>query len=308
MLRAALLPDGTVLELFRDALSRAGDGYGGVRLRIEVNDAELAAVPWELAALPGSFAGLPRAEYLVRHPQLSVVRQSDGPARPGPDGDEARGTLVLATALTVHGVVDPGTDGDREGAWWIPEMDPAAAQVSATQTVGHVRLLESGDFEVDPGDEPADRSSLERALAQPAWGFYFGGHGTREGIVLAGPGGAAQPVLLPEGELARLLVEAGVRVAILASCDTALPGAPAAGASSDAGWHSVAETLVRLGVHYVIGMRGLISNSTALAMTATLCRSLADHGSVERALAQARASLSQYWWLPVLHVGRGTGE
>ena len=168
MLRAALLPDGTVLELFRDALSRAGDGYGGVRLRIEVNDAELAAVPWELAALPGSFAGLPRAEYLVRHPQLSVVRQSDGPARPGPDGDEARGTLVLATALTVHGVVDPGTDGDREGAWWIPEMDPAAAQVSATQTVGHVRLLESGDFEVDPGDEPADRSSLERALAQPA--------------------------------------------------------------------------------------------------------------------------------------------
>ncbi|WP_239336588.1 CHAT domain-containing protein [Frankia sp. CiP3] len=306
ILRAALLPDGVVFDLFRDALSRACDGYGGVRLRLEIDDAELAAVPWELAALPVGFDGLSiEAKYLVQHPRLSVVRQSEDFARPDRDGDEARGTLVLATALTVHGVVGAGTDDG--GSWPIAKMEDDM-RASATETDRRVRLLESGGFQVEPGDEPVDRPSLERALAQPAWGFYFGGHGTPEGIVVAGPGGAAQPILLPAGELAQLLAKAGVRVAILAACDTALPGAPAAGASSDAGWHSVAETLVRLGVPYVIGMRGPIRNSTALAMTATLCQSLADHGSVERALAQVRKSLSQHWWLPVLHIGRGTGE
>ncbi|MEU6402802.1 CHAT domain-containing protein [Streptomyces sp. NPDC046985] len=292
-----LLLPGEVGRRFGSVHSAEVSAGRGVRLRIETDDPRLSAVPWELAGVPLSEeAASERREFLVRRPGLSVVRHhpADGAAVPwAARTADADGTVVVCTAL---GLSDPGGDFG---------IGAAGPLFSERETI--TAALEWGSFARHELPDSPSSTQFRRHLDTTAYGFYFGGHGFPEGILLAGEGprGAARPELLPAAELAGLLRRAGVAVVLLAGCSTSGP-AGADGPEGPAGsggdsWSGLAETLVRSGVPCVIGMRGIIRHHEAMTLAEGFFKGLAEHRSVENALAVARESMTGGWWLPVLH-------
>ncbi|MGW7227681.1 CHAT domain-containing protein [Streptomyces cyaneofuscatus] len=286
----------------------------GMRLRLAliITDERLASVPWELASAPEWRDGsVGPHQFLVLHQGVSVVRRSERSADPrAAHPQDLRGTLVVCGALTVAGVLRH-SDGTVEE---IASLRPGSAMETSTDA----RLLsELGGRDVLVLSDPATPDRLRRALRGPVWGLCFAGHGRRDGIVLAAEDGSG-PQFMPGSELAALLVEAGVAVVVLAACDTATPTAapsPDSGttARDDGPPHEggtpprspyLAEQLVQAGVPWVIGMNGPIGDRPALALTRRFFETLAWGGSVDRAVAQARQSMAQAWWQPVVHTCR----
>jgi hypothetical protein len=290
----ALLPSGPVRDAVRRALDAASRQQAGLRLRLLLADPELAALPWELGSIPLlSDEASEDWVHLARHPGLSVVRQAALSVGPATDPRDAHGAVVVGTALTVAGSWRDAAGHERQ----VEELPRG----SAGDTVLATDALSGAAFEVERVVEPLTRAALRGALDQRVWGFYFGGHGYRDGIVLAGPGGPAEPEPLPSAELAELLVRAEVAVAILASCDSATPAtAPDHPADQASEWYNLAETLVRAGVPYVVGMRGPVTDGTALQLSRVIFDGLAAYRSVDRAMAEARAA-DRGWWQLVLH-------
>ncbi|WP_449350478.1 CHAT domain-containing protein [Streptomyces shaanxiensis] len=286
-----LLP-GAVGNLFRSALADTVHGWSGLRLCIETDSPELAAVPWEVSCVRTGGRGVTEEkEYLFLIPRVSVVRRPLVQAAEAAS-DQPAGAVLLSTALDLS---------DPHGLFGLPVRDANPLRHGSVMELRDAgrRLADLG-LEVIPLKDPISADQLRAELGSPTSVFCFGGHGTREGIVLAGPEGRAAPTLMPAGELAQLLREAGVRVAVLVACHTATEltaGSPAA----DEGWASVAATLVRGGVPWVVGIRGLVMENTAAELTREFVHGLAMDGSVDNALARARRGMSSGGWLPVLY-------
>lgn len=291
----ALLPR-KIAACFRTALEGARQQRAGVRLCIETTDPELASVPWEISSVDVNTTGAgPEWRFLYLHEAVSVARRrvaSFLPTQAEAFAREARGPVVVATALDVF---------DRHQRFGLRGAKPGAgghvSAASAMQAAG--RLRGTGYEPVVPQD-PISRDQLSAVLATPAWAFVFGGHGTADGIVLTGPGGPEDLELLPAAELARILREAKVQVAVLAACHTATETG-AGTADPHSGWSSVAGTLVDGGVPWVVGIRGLVDDTVAAELTRVFLSGLHDGDSVENALARARGAVHTSGWLPVLH-------
>ncbi|MFF9012754.1 CHAT domain-containing protein [Streptomyces sp. NPDC014870] len=279
-------------DLFRRALAGTANDGPGVRLCIETDSPELAAVPWEITCVrTGGRGAVEEREYLFLLPRVSVVRRPLVQVGRAPV-DRPAGAVLLSTALDLS---------DPQGHFGLPVRDPdplGHRSVGKLKDAGR-RLADLG-LEVMPPRDPISADELRAELGSPTSVFCFGGHGTPEGIVLAGHKGREAPTLMPAGELAELLREAGVQVAVLVACHTATE--PAAGSPAAAeGWASVAATLVKGGVPWVIGMRGLVTENTAAELTREFVHGLAEHGSVDNALAWARRRVPSGAWLPVLY-------
>ncbi|MFE7834616.1 CHAT domain-containing protein [Streptomyces sp. NPDC057474] len=287
-----LLP-GAVGELFRRTLADSATGRPGVRLCIETDSPELAAVPWEISCVRTGGRGIAEErEYLFLIPRVSVVRRPLVQVGKAPPTDQPAGAVVLSTALDLS---------DPDAAFGLPVRDAnplGHGSVGKLRDAGR-RLVDLG-LEVIPPKDPVSCAELRNELGSPTSVFCFGGHGTPEGIVLAGPEGRAAPMLMPAEELAELLRGAGVRVAVLIACHTATELTAGSSAANE-GWASVAATLVRGGVPWVIGMRGMVAENTAAELTREFVHGLAVDGSVDNALARARRRLPSGGWLPVLY-------
>ncbi|MFJ6071335.1 CHAT domain-containing protein [Streptomyces sp. NPDC093065] len=288
-----LLP-GAVGNLFQCALADTVTGRSGLRLCIETDSPELAAVAWEVSCVRTGGREIPEEwEYLFLVPGVSVVRRplvQTGEVF----ADRPAGAVLLSTALDLSDPHEtfglPVRDANPQGHGSVIRLRDAGRQ-----------LAELG-LEVIPPRDPISADELRAELDSPTSVFCFGGHGTPDGIVLAGPGpgGRADPTLMPAGELAGLLRESGVGVAVLIACHTATELAAGSSAARE-GWASVAATLVRGGVPWVVGIRGLIMENTAAELTREFVHGLAVDGSVDNALARARRGMSTGGWLPVLY-------
>lgn len=283
-LGAALAPKGPVRLALQQGLRTASDGGPGLRILLVCTDPGLAALPWELASLP-SDAG--DHEFLIRRPGASFVRKSAGPSV---DPQEARGKAVVTSALSVNG----SWHDDLGNELKLPALPPSAAG----ETTILAEDFTGPAFEVVRLADPLDWGALQEELSQPAWGFFFGGHGRHDGVFVADPDDPFRPRLLPVSELAAALTGAKVAVAILASCDSATA---VTGQGHDEQWYNLAETLVQAGVPYVVGLRGPVKDRTAHDLTKWLFNGLAGYRCVDRALADARRRSADGWWQPVLH-------
>ncbi|MFE0677784.1 CHAT domain-containing protein [Streptomyces sp. NPDC058867] len=290
----ALLP-GAVGDLFRSALSDAGQGSDGIRLCIETDDAELAAVPWEVSRVDlNGGGGIKDREFLFRHSALSVVRRPVPRSRPpqaGPPSDPV-GTVILCTALDIS---------DPENRYGLPVRSANAPKHLSRQSLEDVaKKIDARGHEVVVSADPIKNDTLCDELRPPATVFCFGGHGTTGGIVIAGARGRENPTVMPPDDLAPLLRDAGVQIALLAACDTATEqGVSREGAYN--GWNSVAGALVDGGVPWVIGIRGPVADSVAADLTREFLLGLSEGESVENALARARGGITTGGWLPVLY-------
>ncbi len=144
--------------------------------------------------------------------------------------------------------------------------------------------------------------------------FHFLGHGQyRDGqgwLMLEGEDGTLLPVA--DTELAARLGDTPVRLVFLAACESAKSGGSPAAAGVTS-FQGLAARLVQQGIPAVVAMQEQLEIDAAYKLTGEFYRRLfLEHGSVDRALNEARASLYDpqklVWGTPVLFMRLKTGQ
>ncbi|MEU7587277.1 CHAT domain-containing protein [Micromonospora sp. NPDC049230] len=259
-----LIPPGPVhLLLMR---LRAHATFAGQPLRLRITAPEhLLDLPWEFSTVP-TLNG--RLVPVTKDTELTLVRETGPrPTRERRDSD----VIVVADALGLQGEVriDDAVTID------LPENTGRAARDAAL--IGEVLAGTSYEFLPVPA---ADPKSLRESLAAPAFGFYFGGHHTAEGVVLHSDD-RTRAAVFPDLELAERLGAAGVEVAVFAACETATGGDCA----------PLARRAVEHGVKFAIGMYGPLDHADGERFAEAFFAALATDAPVEDAVAAGRRQI-----------------
>jgi hypothetical protein len=268
-LAAMLLPPGEIRQLFEQALGLAGQD-GGVRLRIMTHEPELAQLPWEYTYLPIYAKGAnDYRHFLVLNPQISLVRHEPiAKQHPKVEGSSPEKLKLLAAMANPQGDLNLETE-----------------KQNLTQVLEGFQV-DGVTFEWQPVLEGTTQQDLMTALMKKPELFYFAGHGQfeQEGYIqLAGPT-PGSAYLMPATELALKLKQAGVRVAMFGTCESARRD----GTSE---WAGIAPTLVAEGVPVVVAMQYPVLDKHAIAFSNAFYIALAAGLSVDEAVASGRLAM-----------------
>jgi CHAT domain len=276
LLAGMLLPVGEIRSLFEQALGQAGMD-GGVRLRLLTHEPQLAQLPWEYTYLPIYTKGSPDyRHFLTLNPQVSLVRHEPIPRQHPQIEGRSSDKLNLLVAMA-------NPQGD---------LNLVTERQNLTQS------LEG--FEVDgvtldwqPMLDEATAESLSSALLKKPELFYFSGHGEfrQEGYIQLNGAGGGEPCRMSAVVLAKKLTNAGVRVAVFGTCESAKRD----GVSE---WAGVAPTLVAEGVPIVVAMQYPVFDTHAIAFSKAFYTALAAGLSVDEAVTTGRLAM----------LGAGDGE
>lgn len=250
------------------------DRRRGVRLMLAIHDRELSGLPWEMLRIDlGGGESFPVALSLEARGSIvrylaGAGRPADALTRPGP----TRPTVVYASAL---GVVAAG----------LPKLNPdERASIEAILAAADVHQSSSHDH------DPMAAGDIRARLSRPCGLFVFTGHGLPQpeaGVYVAADPQSNQAVPLRAAELGAWLVQARVRAAVLAACDTA-------SAQSSV---SLAETIVGLGVPTVVAMQAPLSDDHAPRFTAKVVEKLLAGATVDLAVRDARIEMGGLGYL-----------
>jgi len=245
-----------------------------IRLRLDLTESGLAALPWEALRHADRFLGLDPDWAIVRH------QPSTGawlPLR----GNTLRVTLAWA---------NPG-GGARPP---LPHLRGEVAAITAA-----LRAWCGVRVEVDevPYATPA---ALEQHLRErPPHVLHFVGHGDRRPsggvLVLHGSTAGSEAVVYGE-ELARWLGAGETRLVVLSACRTG--GEPA----------SVGAELARLGIPAVVAMQHDVRDAHAVRFSAAFYEGLAAGEGLDAAALAGRRAASELgpdWVAPVLYLAPG---
>jgi hypothetical protein len=264
----------------------------GMRLKLSVEPPDMAALPWEYVFGPSGR----RDEYLCLRWKYQLVRFFGGSADVGP--------LAVKGPLRVLAMIaNPGKE------WELLDIEAERRAIddvfkNVPKTDVHFRWVEGGT--------PDDLFNAVHKDGGPWHIFHFIGHGgtdryidgdgveRAEGFVVMqdGLGGA---VKIPAAQLAGILEDKMVRLAVLNCCESAVGSESA----------SVGAALVRSGVPQAIAMQFPIRNDVAARFSQTFYNKLIQGESAENALAVARKRISLDsldWGIPVLLTRTGSGS
>lgn len=304
----ALLP-AQVREILVRSLERAGED-AGIRLRLGIDDPELANMPWEYAYVQRVDGERGRDGFLVLDPRISMVRH-DALAH-APRDTAAKRPLTIVAAFAMPTDVTP-LDLSFE-------RDILAQALDDTEGVELVPL--------DHSTVPA----LEEALVHGADIFHFAGHGTFEqegggsagsrglGIVSdetttsapaeahAGDGSlvfedeSGNHRLFPAENIGLTLRNAGVRVAVLGACESGRRDGVNV-------WSGVAPELMKNGLAACVAMQYEIIDAAAIAFARAFYGAIAAGLTVDEAVADGRIAMLNAgnaddieWGVPVLYM------
>jgi len=256
----------------------------GLRLRLVINDPQVAALPWEYLYVPHTAKDQGLESFLVLDPRISLVRHQ---------------ALQIA-----HGTAR----ADRPFKMVVGLSSPSDAPPLALETEQDVieqALCGISDIEVTF----VPHLTVEKLVSacQGVHIFDFVGHGTSggQGILLENSAGRAEP--FPAGKLALILRNAGVRVAVLGACETGRRN------GSDA-WNDTPSALMRAGIAAAILMQYEITDSSGISFGKHFYRALVAGLSLDEAVTAGRlAILSQGhgdetgWGVPVLYMRADDG-
>jgi len=265
-------------EFFTSSLARLG-ATQGLRLRIKCSAIELDAVPWEFAyverGLDDSGDALGLRGFLVGDSRVSVVRYEVCSQLAVPVQGRGAGWRLLAVPCEPADRRTPGQplQVDQE----LQNLRDAIAGVAGLE----MRVC-----------QPATREALQRVLLDGTEIFHFSGHGE---FMAPAHGGAPSAHLILQREdgasdpwevdaLARSLASKGIRLAVLAACQSARTD----GRNK---WAGVAPSLVRAGIPAVIGMQYSVYDASAVAFSKMLYLALSRVGTIDEAMAEARGAI-----------------
>ncbi len=263
-----LLPLGEIRSLFEQAVKDAGQD-GGVRLRLLTSEAELSRLPWEYSYLLLYKGAIDYRHFLVLNPQISLVRHEPIAKRHPKVEGATSNTLRLLVAMA-----NPKGDLNLE------------KEKNNLTTVLDGFKVDGVTFEWQPLLENATVQDLTSALMKKQELFYFAGHGQfdKDGYIQlqgATPGSAQA---MPATQLALMLKQAGVRVAVFGACESAQR-------DSASEWAGIAPTLVAEGLPVVVAMQYEILDKHAIAFSEAFYVALAAGLSVDEAVSSGRLAM-----------------
>lgn len=237
-----------------------------VRLWLDVAAPELHALPWEMLCeddLPlAASSATPFSRYL---PTV-----------------EAWGNAVTTRPVRMLVAIANPTDLKE---YSLTPLDSIQEQAVITAAFGG-----ADDVQMDFLDLPITLAGLEERLRSGYQLLHLVGHGAfsarrqQAALYLQDTTGKVQ--LVTDAQFAAMLARQGVRprLVMLVTCHSATWATTYA-------WHGLAPTLVQAGIPAVIVVQGAIPLATAQTFTGTFYRALAEHGTVDLALNQARGLL-----------------
>lgn len=273
-----------------------------LRLRLEIRDPNLIALPWEIMQDgPGKPA-------VSLSPSLLFSRTTSDVNNLAPLRIDHGLKILLVLGLDA----DPTVGPDQPLLQLDQEAEVLANVLRTSGRTGFVRSKPTA-CQVDTLVQPTP-AQLVSALERNAYNvFFYAGHGMPGpdgGLLFLGPN-----MTLNGTELAQVLTRCQVKLAVFNACwgaqpDHYDPSDPAASpASPTIPRSSLAEVLIHHGVPAVLGMRDSITDEEALSFIQAFAGSLAECMPIDQAVAVARQHLltlykfnQQAWTLPVLYM------
>jgi CHAT domain len=296
MLADLALPKGPVRELFQRSLTLVESAGEGLRLRLRIDDVALSQLPWEYLFVQQTSGEPQPGDFLALRQQVSIVRT-----------DTLETAPVLSSKEPVRRIVGVLSSPDDQIALNV-DRDKAALE----QAVKTVKEL-AGDTAVTVvwAERPTTRTHIEQALVGKADLFLFAGHGIMQETSADPTSKEGQLVLETEDyrsdfygsqQLAQLLRDAQVRLAVLGACDTGRRDGQNV-------WSGLAPALVRQNLPAVIANQFPIRDSNATLITAKIYPFLLTGYTIDEAVYEARKSIFQAkgvverdWGTPVLYL------
>jgi hypothetical protein len=280
-----------------------------LRLRLELRDPDMIALPWEIMQ-----DGAGKQAISLRRQVLFSRTTSDVHSLPTLRTDHAL-KVLLVLGHDADPYSDPSQGTHPAKLLKLQQEAETLANVlrQATSSEGLTNHICQVDTLVQP--TPAE---LIHFLETKAYNvLFYAGHGEP-----APDGGMLflQPEMTLNGtELAQVLTRCQVKLAVFNACWGAQPDhyqdgmhpaiVPESKASRAIPRSSLAEVLLHHGVPAVLGMRDSITDEEALSFIQVFARSLAERLPIDEAVAVARQHLltlykfnQQAWTLPVLYM------
>lgn len=303
--------DGSIMASLSHSQGIAVGQGKPLRLRLEIRDAQLIALPWEIMQdAPGRQA--------ISLSQQILFSRTTSDVNPLPT---LRSEYALRILLALGQATDPlhGTGLKNDPSQTLKLEQEAALLSQLLKTSGHSGFgkFQGIPCQVDVLIQPSP-VELVQALEKRIYNvFFYAGHG------LPGPNGG-QIFLRPDmslngTELAQVLTRCQVKLAVFNACWGAQPdhyndeetsdSLPGVKRSQPVPRSSLAEVLIHHGVPAVLAMRDPITDQEALSFIQTFAQSLAQRMPIDQAVAVARQQLltlyrfnQQTWTLPVLYM------
>ncbi len=283
-----------------------------LRVRLEIRDPELTALPWEIMQpQPGKQAISLSQQLLFSRTtsdvdHLPTLKQSD----------QLRILLVLGHDENPDSASFGAIEEKPNGSDY--PQNPAEPRLALEQEAKMLaQLLEQSakvgtgrnyaslvHCEVDTLLQPSPAELIQKLESQPYNVFFYSGHGMPApdgGLLFVQPNGT-----LNGTELAQVLTRCRVRLAVFNACWGAQPDQQDQQAISRS---SLAEVLIHQGVPAVLGMRDSIADREALSFIQVFAQALAERSPIDEAVAIARQHLltlykfnQPAWTLPVLYM------
>ncbi len=284
--------DGPIKSSFERSQGIAIGQGNPLRLRLEIRDPELIALPWEIMQpRPGS-----RALSLNRKILLS---------RTSSDVDKLESTALdkELRILLVIGQDSPQQDNSA--------TEPDMLRLSEEATLLKKILEQSSDLSMRPTARrrvdvllQPSAAEVSRVLERGDYNvFFYSGHG------VPGPDGGLlflSEATLSGTELAQVLTRAKVKLAVFNTCWGAQPEQAQ---QKSLPRSSLAEVLLHYGLPAVVAMRDSIADEEAISFIQVFAQTLAERKPIDEAVVVARQHLltlyhfnQPAWTLPVLYM------
>ena len=270
-----------------------------LRLRLEIRDPELTAIPWEIMQ--------PQAgKQAISLSQQILFSRTTSDVDPLP-------VLRTEQALTILLVL--GYDGeDLSKSGVVSEQQQLKLEQEA-QTLASLLTRSAGTYsgraqsapvpcQVTTLLQPTPAELTEQLESECFNVFFYAGHG------MPAPDGGLlylrQDATLNGTELAQVLTRCRVKLAVFNACWGAQPAQQGQHAIPRS---SLAEVLIHHGVPAVLGMRDSIADRESLSFIQVFAQALAERSPIDEAVAIARQHLltlykfnQPAWTLPVLYM------
>jgi CHAT domain-containing protein len=303
-----LLP-GKVRSYFDESLQFVEQKGDGLRLRLTIEPIKLSALPWEYAFVARTGGEPVPTDFLALRRSISLTRCENIGAALTPVTGKSKLRIVAALASPVP---------DPENPNKFPTLDVSADEKAIRAGIALVQSkTQSVEAEVIT---QATRTKLLEAVKGTEI-FHFAGHGIFDGAELTPEGefrkrgsivletADSEPDYFPNDQLAEVLGNAGVRLAILGACNSA--------ARDEGGaWTGVAPALVREKVPAVVAMQYPILDSAAIQFMPFLYARIFQGYTLDEAVFEGREAIftavkdwahERDWGVPVLYLGARDG-
>ncbi|MBW4634034.1 MAG: CHAT domain-containing protein [Iphinoe sp. HA4291-MV1] len=277
--------DGQILNSFERSRGIAMGQHTRLRVRLEIRDPNLIALPWEIMQREAGQAAISLSQHILFSRTTSEVEPL-----PYLRSEQALNILL------VLGEDKEQLQLDQEAA--ILEQTLSNGSIVASNYSGYAPCM------VNTLLQPTPQELIQQLETKAYNVLFYAGHGKQEpdgGLLFLRPG-----TTLNGMELAQVLTRTGVKLTVFNSCWGAQPAAANHQAISHS---SLAEVLIRQGMPAVLAMRDEIAPSESHTFIQAFAAALRSRKPIDEAVAEARQKLlttyrfnQPAWTLPILYL------